>query len=157
MHVTDRVKLIDWFANVGENTPIECGVEVIRLSNWMDATSECASPEWENTQLAASNATTLYLSQNHKDEHRKWNAFATEAKQLLAPDLDRLTEYVSAHGLDKIVADSARWDVLSAVLQEQYWHLGAPKFFLDLFPFYEAGHFPCGWRGNWPDGALIIY
>lgn len=157
MYVTDRVKNMDWFAHVGENTPIQCDVEVIRLSNWIEATSECASPEWENTQLAASNATTRCLSHYHRDEYQKWNIYATEAKQLLESDFNRLAEIVSMQGLDKIVADSVRWDILSAVIQEQYWHLGSPKFFLDLFPFYEAGHFPCGWRGNWPDGKLVIF
>jgi hypothetical protein len=157
MHVTDRVKLLKWFAHVGENTPIECDVEVIRLSSWTDAVAHCASAEWEETQLAARNATTQYLSAYHRDEYQKWNLYAAEAKQVLAPDFERLAEYLSTHGLDKIVGDSTRWDIYSAVLQEQYWHLGVPKFFLDLFPFYEAGHFPCGWRGEWPKGALVIF
>ena len=30
-------------------------------------------------------------------------------------------------------------------------------FFLELLMVYEAGHFPCGWRGDWPDGKLIVY
>jgi hypothetical protein len=157
MYVTDRVKNIDWFAHVGENTPIACDVEVIRLSSWKDAIYECAAPDWENLQIQARNATTQYLNLYHKEEFQKWNLYTNEAKDLLASDFNRLAEYVSTQGLDKIVADSVRWDILSAVLQEQYWHLGAPKFFLDLFPFYEAGHFPCGWCGNWPEGKLVIF
>jgi hypothetical protein len=30
-------------------------------------------------------------------------------------------------------------------------------FFLELLTVYEAGHFPCGWRGEWPSGSLVLY
>jgi hypothetical protein len=157
MYVTERTKMLDWLAHVGEDIHFECDVEVIRLASWQDAMTECASPEWKNTQIQAGNSTTQYLNRYHKEKFQKWNLYVNEAKQLLAPDFDRLDEYVWAHKLENVVSDSARWDVISAVVEEQYWQLGAPKFFLELFPIYELGHFPCGWRGTWPDGSLVIY
>jgi hypothetical protein len=30
-------------------------------------------------------------------------------------------------------------------------------FFLELLGVYEAGHFPCGWRGEWPLGSLVVF
>jgi hypothetical protein len=30
-------------------------------------------------------------------------------------------------------------------------------FFLELLTVYEAGHFPCGWVGDWPRGKLVVY
>jgi len=30
-------------------------------------------------------------------------------------------------------------------------------FYLDLFEIYEKGYFPCGWRGKYPAGELIVY
>jgi hypothetical protein len=30
-------------------------------------------------------------------------------------------------------------------------------YFLELFEVYEAGHFPCGWKGEWPAGKLVVF
>jgi hypothetical protein len=30
-------------------------------------------------------------------------------------------------------------------------------FFLELLTIYQAGHFPCGWQGEWPKGKLLLY
>ena len=27
----------------------------------------------------------------------------------------------------------------------------------DMWYWYRAGHWPCGWEGEWPDGRLIVY
>jgi hypothetical protein len=51
-----------------------------------------------------------------------------------------------------------RWDILGALMENSYLRSGhAAFFFLELLMVYEAGHFPCGWRGNWPQGELLVY
>jgi hypothetical protein len=30
-------------------------------------------------------------------------------------------------------------------------------FFLELLTVYEAGHLPCGRRGRWPEGKLVVF
>lgn len=34
---------------------------------------------------------------------------------------------------------------------------GAPDFFETVFCCYRAGGWPCGWRGEYPDGLLVVY
>lgn len=30
-------------------------------------------------------------------------------------------------------------------------------YFRELLPWYEAGHFPCGWDGEWPEGRIRVF
>lgn len=77
--------------------------------------------------------------------------------------LDPLTEQVIAPLLAKVVSDpalvipSVQWDLLGALMENSFKGSGhAAFFFLELLTVYEAGHFPCGWRGNWPQGELLV-
>ena len=66
--------------------------------------------------------------------------------------------YQRCHDLGIAVVHSTRWDVLSALMENAYLESGHRCFFfLELLSVYEAGHFPCGWLGEWPEGKLIVY
>jgi hypothetical protein len=38
-----------------------------------------------------------------------------------------------------------------------YVDLYPPSFFASNAYWYVMGHFPCGWRGEFPKGQLVIY
>lgn len=31
------------------------------------------------------------------------------------------------------------------------------RYFRDQLPWFNAGHFPCGWDGDWPNGRMRVY
>jgi hypothetical protein len=62
------------------------------------------------------------------------------------------------HDLDITIVHSSRWNALGALMENSYINSGhSAFFFLEMLMIYEAGHFPCGWRGQWPKGTLLIY
>jgi hypothetical protein len=42
------------------------------------------------------------------------------------------------------------------VMSEAYRCCHPPSFSDDLLRVYERGRFPCGWKGEWPNGKLIV-
>jgi hypothetical protein len=50
------------------------------------------------------------------------------------------------------------WEYVSMLLAEI---VGAPEanctYFREQLPWFHAGHFPCGWDGDWPDGRMRIF
>ena len=30
-------------------------------------------------------------------------------------------------------------------------------YFREQLPWFHAGHFPCGWDGDWPSGRMRVY
>jgi len=36
-------------------------------------------------------------------------------------------------------------------------HVTPVHLFRDMWYWYRAGHWPCGWEGDWPDGRLVVF
>jgi hypothetical protein len=61
------------------------------------------------------------------------------------------------YGATRLCAQSGT-HILGALMENSYLGSGHTAFFfLELFLVYEAGHFPCGWVGEWPHGALRVF
>ena len=50
------------------------------------------------------------------------------------------------------------WLERAAIMEHEYRDCaGRPEYFLHLLRVYRAGHFPCGWAGEWPAGQLLAW
>ena len=100
----------------------------------------------------------VYLHRFFRDEYQKWNPIAYHAKEVLEGGAwAKVEAYVNQHNLESYVGGRVRWDTLNAVMEAAYHEFNPPVFFLKLLEFYESGHFPCGWEGEFPDGRLLVF
>ena len=66
--------------------------------------------------------------------------------------------FAERHGFGKVFVDCVSWNVLGAVMEHEYRRFQErPEFSLHLLRVYRAGHFPCGWSGEWPAGQLLAW
>jgi hypothetical protein len=153
---------IDWFANVGSDFDLELPMPVSRVKTWGAATRKANSLKWENTTLEARNDMTSWLSSNHRDLYtKKWSEFINRHKeQTVSP----LQEQVWGPFLEKLnlnpkLVHSIRWDILHVLMEASYRDLIEHEFDFSgqLLRVYAAGHFPCGWKGRYPGGTLIVF
>jgi hypothetical protein len=160
-NVAARVGKIDWFANVGEPLTLDLTMPVERVANWKDAAKAISEPAWENGQLEAANQLTAWLSDNaQKAYDTKWNRLVGEqTTKVLAPAMKKsLRPFAEKNHLPRKVLESVGWDVVHALMENAFLATGHRCFFfLELLTVYEAGHFPCGWRGEWPNGKLLVF
>jgi hypothetical protein len=158
--IVGRVRAIDWFAHLGKPLSLDLTMPVVRVGSWSEAAECCRDAGWENAQLEAQNQLTFWLHQHDRDNYRQWNEFVVRNKEeVITPLTDGvLLPYQHRHGLDDALVHSVQWDVLGALMENTYLSSGHWSFFfLELLWVYEAGHFPCGWQGEWPSGALLVY
>jgi hypothetical protein len=158
-----RIARFDWFSQCGKAAP-ECpsGLTCRTADSWQNACALVAQLEWENLELDATNETTEFLAYNFPDEDQQWNDLVHEADHFLyGPMQERVRSCLAQRGftpVPKVVIDSVRWDIRSAIMEDAYRDLNPPRFFDKLLALYEAGHFPCGWEnGKYPAGRLIVY
>lgn len=125
-----------------------------------EAVESCTDGAWASVELEAQNQLSLWLHQHDRESFQRWNELVNHHKAVL---INPLTErhwgpYQQAHRLGRAVVQSVRWDILGALMENSYMGSGHRCFFfLELLSVYEAGHFPCGWRGEWPSGKLVVY
>lgn len=102
---------------------------------------------------------TTYLFKNHKAEYNKyWN---DEVETIKEQYLSKITEKVNMalinSGLSVDILDDINMNLLSIFMLEYYSEYYSCDFYNKMLKIYLAGHLPCGWIGEYPDGKFIVY
>ena len=158
--VVARVKAIDWFAHCGEPSEFDLTMEIKRVKSWPQAMKADKEKTWDYAVMEARNQLTGTIHAQDRERYRSWNEITQQFKdQVMTPLTKEVWEpFQQSRGLDIELVHSTRWNILAALMENAY--IGSNHgsfFFLELLTIYEAGHLPCGWRGLWPQGALVVY
>lgn len=150
----EQLEQADWFHAVGQK---DTDVAIV-LSSWDEAIASCASIEWENLLLEASNRYCEKLAQLAPGRFQQWNTIAEELKVVTIPLVARkIDQVVREHALPKVFEDTVQWDILGVAMEAEYADVYPPGFYASQAYWYVKGHFPCGWQGDFPEGILVIY
>jgi len=139
---------------------LDLTMEIKIVRSWPAATQECQGVAWENIELEAQNQLTMWLHRNSPDRYRVSNDIVVQHKaELISPLVkEKIVHFQLKQRLDVAIVHSTSWDMLGALMENSYLDTHHPAhFFLELLWVYEAGHFPCGWLGDWPNGKLIVF
>ena len=151
---------IQWFENCGKPLTLDLSMPLNRVESLERAIQMCQTLEWENTTLEAKNQLTIWLHFNDNANYQNWNEIAKIHKQETLDGLiaKQFVPFQKNHDLDITFVYCVSWDILGALMENSYLGNGHKSFFfLELLLIYEAGHFPCGWEGEFPTGKLFVY
>lgn len=152
-----RIKEIKFFSKCGEKTIINTHFDYKFVNSWNEVEKSC-NDRWDNIKLEARNKITSYLHENWREQYREWNTVTLEAKYFLKEDvLLRVFQFIKDKDLDENVYESIEWDLLSVMMEYYYRPYTGYGFYTELLKIYENGHIPCGWKGKWPEGKMLIY
>ena len=156
----DHLTEADWFARVGRNL-IDSGnitVPITIVSSWAEATKHCQSNEWDWLLNESANIYRERLAKVSKEEFRTWNDHIRAVKLVSEPLVKaKLAPVQIEHNLPSSVEDTLRWIVLMTLTEAEYAHITEPGYLTKLSFWIVNGHFPCDWKGEFPNGNLIIY
>ncbi|KQO01110.1 hypothetical protein [Paenibacillus sp. Leaf72] len=153
----EQIAEIAWFSKCGEGADFTLHYEYSCLNNWREAEKSLNS-RWDNFKLEIRNGLTVALHKEHLDAYRQWNSITIEAKKLLKNGvLNDISLYAKNNHLNESVYESVEWDLLAAMMEHAYSPYIKPGFYTQLLKVYQSGHIPCGWKGKWPEGQLLVF
>jgi len=154
----EQLSSIAWLTKCGQPLS-EYSLSCIAVQDWKEASRRCSDINWENICENARGSITEYLSNNFPDKYQGvWNKTVREIKpKVESAIVEKLMAVQNEKGVDSVIIDCVKWDVLHAVMTSLYLSCEPPLFYLHLFEVYQSGHFPCGWLGDWPEGYLAVY
>jgi len=156
--IYEQISKINWFCNCGNEINTSININCEYSKNWKLASANCKSSKWENVQTETRNIMTSLLDRDWSDKFQMWNNIGAQAKQLCKTGVTpKIEEYINNKSLDVIVLHSIEWDIITAMMEYAYSPYVKSGFYTELLKVYENGNFPCGWKGKWPDGNLLIY
>ena len=113
---------------------------------------------WESLCQDAANQYRTRLLEHDKQRFRDWNLLVREIKGKTVPlVLSKTKKMVDANQLPKGFIDTVQWDILHLCMESEYADVFPPGFFASQAFWYIKGHFPCGWKGKFPDGQLVVF
>jgi hypothetical protein len=152
----ERLTNTRWFSHVGQTTSDEA---VAQVKSWEEALQDDGTDRWGNVRLTAANALRSSVRAAEEGRYRLWNKLAAEIRPMIvAMATDKVGKVVSEPRLQAIISDLAQWDLLYFLMVVEYGDVVPHQgFYNQLGSWYLSGHFPCDWRGQYPEGQLVIY
>jgi hypothetical protein len=151
----DKLRGETWFRNVGLQDTEAAEV----LSSWDEAIRSCSSPEWIGLCHDAVDAYCARIQARSPSDYKNWNQIVLSIRPNVISLVREMTETViQQNGLPRVFLDSVGWDILHACMESELADIFPPGFYASQAYWYMKGHFPCGWKGPFPEGGtLLIY
>ena len=150
----EDLRRVDWFRHVGVRDTEAADI----LSSWQEAIESCSSLEWENLCLEAVNQYCARLVERSPERFREWNDIVDRVKPLTEELVQEKTKKaIEENDLPQVFLDTVGWDILHLCVEAEYADVYPPGFYASQAFWYVKGHFPCGWKGEFPEGRLVIY
>jgi hypothetical protein len=160
LRTLEVLKNVDWFSRVDQEIHLESSMlgKIERCYSW-DEALEGNNIHWRNIKLRAQNQLTMFLDANHHELYQTWNNVVNEINPLIDeifqvnPIDVNLNKVVDVETIKKITIQ----DIRRLLIEASWSHLAEPAFFAPVTFWYIKGHFPCGWRGEFPNGKLLVF
>jgi hypothetical protein len=150
----DNLEKTHWFAHVGE--PIE-NRNIVQVFSWKEAVMYCRQRYSSNVQIECRNLLTERLCIEHSKRYQLWNVIAPAVFAVVEPlIIGKTNDIIRANKLPKAFLDTVGWDIHNICMELEYADLIPPRFFAERAKWYLAGHFPCGWEGDFPVGGKLV-
>jgi hypothetical protein len=148
----NRLDRIQWLARVSTRESVSAGGwRTEQLPDYAD--SRALMQAWYVEGNRALGDLQQFFFENAPEHNASWNKYIEEANAVIRTNvLPRSRAALQAGNYEKLHCNLVTDDVKIALIEIQFRHLGTPRFFENLLEVYEAGHLPCGWRGNSPAG-----
>ena len=108
--------------------------------------------------MEASNRHFSLTAAKAPERSRQWNEIIEKLKSATVPLVRRqIAKAAFENKLPQVFEDTVQWDILGVCVEAEYSDVQSPGFYASQAYWYINGHFPCGWRGPFPEGQIILY
>ena len=149
---------MDWFTQVGGELDDRAQENWVKCNSWEEALHECQTNHWESIVSSSSNIMYAYILDLPDGQIAKYETFHPLFSKIVGEIADRAQLFVGLPQ-DRIIPIRTRitWDIAHYLYSCEFI-----EYFEHSFPFrlgesYLQGRFPCGWRGVFPYGQLVVY
>ncbi len=143
-----------WLSRLGEPTPEDAAI--LRVRSWDEALAPFFAPSrlYDVHGHLLTPALRCLAAVGDEPARGRWlkavedvSAFAFYANAI-PRSLGRMADWV-----DNYLFKYLTYLLAELVVDDD----SVTAYFRDLLPWFHAGHFPCGWEGDWPEGKLRVY
>lgn len=153
----DTILNCQWLYRCGRVDNFEFDVQY--LISKSDVEKNINGIKWENLCIDRRGDFTTYLFKNHKLEYNKnWNDEVREIKEKYIPMIsEKVSIALTNNGMVSNILNGINMNLLSIFMLEYFSEYYSCDFYNKMLEIYLAGHLPCGWAGEYPNGKFVVY
>lgn len=155
--IIKKLEKIPWFENCQQNNVVS-KFDISYCKNLNSCIKHCSSTRWQNLVLEKREDVRTYIAYSITSKY-KWNDIIAVIKKRILPELLNYVESkwnyrFEKNNIVKIKLETILINFLALYLLSEYKE---EPFHDELLKIYEQGYFPCGWKGTYPEGKIIIF
>lgn len=149
----------DWLQNCGSEVNTNDQTKYQLVKERSKAIKGIEGTKWENVCLAEYGNLSEYLCLNHKKEYNEnWNRIVNYIKKERLPALaEKIKVALAEAEYPSSVLDDIQFNLLAIMVCDVFSDRFHSDFFDNLLEIYLSGHIPCGWKGKYPAGIILVY
>lgn len=156
--MTEKLKNIHWFENCG-NKNASSIYEISYAKDLDSAMKHCSSTRWGNIQLDKWQDVSSYINIYKVKTKYRWNDVVPIIKKDILPEIleDIEKKWNLKYGESREIKIEIKSVLSKFLLLYAFHEYKEEPFHKELLNIYEQGYFPCGWKGTYPNGKIIIF
>ncbi|WP_432665081.1 hypothetical protein R9X47_02305 [Wukongibacter baidiensis] len=156
--MVERLKNISWFENCGSMSA--ASKYEISYSKGIESTiKHCSSTRWANLLLDKRQDVSSYITVYRVETKYRWNDVIKVIKKDILPEITNCVEkkWNIKYGESEEIKRTIRSNLMFFLALYAFREYKEEPFYNELLSIYEQGYFPCGWKGTYPEGKIIIF
>ena len=145
----EQIKAIELFKHCGELVADE---NIIQVHSWDEAVAAAQSNDWRYASVESMNLCREALVNRARDRFQQWNNIVFTIKHILRDVFQEVKDTRPNEVQMNVV-----WVLMNYLVEKEYEDLYPNGYNQEWIKWYFAGHHICGWKGEFPDGKLIVY
>ena len=156
--MVERLKNVPWFENCGTLNATS-QFEISYAKDVSSVVKHCSSTRWGNILLDKWQDVSSYITVNRVKTRYRWNDVVIIIKNKILPNLLEyvVKEWNKKYEQSEYIEKKINSNLLFFLALYAFKEYKEEPFHNELLNIYEQGYFPCGWKGTYPNGKIIIF
>ncbi len=154
----EKLLQCDWLSRCGDREEIYQNFRFIWAQSLSEAEEKINSVRWENIVGEEKNEIWAFLMEHHPDAFEKWNEELARIKEKYVPDImAAVKDAVTEKNLPESFILDIECNVTMVFIFDFYSELYQCDLMNNILEIYLSGHLPCGYKGRFQKGKVIVY
>ncbi len=153
-------KSLNWFHSVGQPLESDPSISFCRVYGWSQAVRSLMSRDSERAFICLA-ADIHERVQAWKGPHWNetvYNPFVEWSSKFVADLIETMASNKHASvGTNWYLRSSISSCLMHRAIEMAFLPKGNKSTYAELCELILLGHMPCGWRGRWPKGKIVVY
>ncbi len=154
----EKLRSCHWLEQCGNRDADSYDFDYVWAKDLAEAEEKINSAKWENVILEETNELWAFLNENDPAAFQKWDGQLEFVKKTCVPEIMAVVkDVIAAKNLPQSFILDIECNLITIFMFAYYGGLYQCGLVDHILEIYLSGHLPCGYKGSFQKGKVIVY